>query len=62
MRALEQHNSTVGDRATPSVLTEITAHVIKSGLCRDCPLGVTPGPRPPGSSCSVPLGIKTNSS
>lgn len=28
----------------PSVLTEITAHVFKSGLSRDCPLGVIPGP------------------
>lgn len=39
----------VGWEEGPSVLTEITAHVIKRGLSRGCPLGVTPGPQVPAA-------------
>lgn len=47
MPALEKHNSTLGGQGHPVLLTEVTAHVIKSELSRDCPLGVNPGPPGP---------------
>ena len=63
MRALEQHNSTVEGQGHP-----VRPDGDHSPCDQEWPLqGLSSRhhprpPRPPGPSCSVPLGIKTNSS